>query len=255
MIEIAVINESTVVSDHEVDQFAAAAEEQALRDFTPIWGCPPLRLVFCPKGEAIPTGVWQLVAFDNSDQAGALGYHDVTADGYPIGKFFPGTCQQYNTSWTVDGTHELLEMLGDPQCSTVVNVTANNGQVWQAAFEACDACEDDSMGYEIDGVLVTDFVYPSWFDNRPNPSGVTGLDFKGHLSTSLADAFKQGNPVASLGVGGYIGLLPPGGQWQQLVHPDSAQNFEVVSQREGSRRARRLRGYDSWVTSPPPRQG
>ena len=251
MIEVAVINESTVVTDAEVERFAAAAEEQALRDFAPIWGIPPLRLVFCPKGETIPTGVWQLVAFDNSDQAGALGYHDVTADNYPIGKFFPGTCAQYNTSWTVDGTHELLEMLGDPQCSTVINITANNGQVWQAAFEACDACEDDSFGYEIDGVLVSDFVFPSWFDNRPNPAGHTGVDFKGHLSMSLTDAFKAGNPEQSLGVGGYIGLLPPGGQWTQVVHPDSAQDFKVVSQREGSRRARRLRGYDNWVASPP----
>jgi hypothetical protein len=33
------------------------------------------------------------------------------------------------------------------------------------AYEVCDACEDDSFGYQIDNILLSDFVYPSWFES------------------------------------------------------------------------------------------
>ena len=33
------------------------------------------------------------------------------------------------------------------------------------AYEVCDACEADQFGYDIDGVLVSDFVFPSWFES------------------------------------------------------------------------------------------
>ena len=32
------------------------------------------------------------------------------------------------------------------------------------AYEVCDPCEDDSLGYHIDNILLSDFVYPAWFE-------------------------------------------------------------------------------------------
>jgi hypothetical protein len=32
------------------------------------------------------------------------------------------------------------------------------------AYEVCDAVEADDLGYELDGVTVSDFVLPGWFE-------------------------------------------------------------------------------------------
>ena len=51
---------------------------------------------------------------DNPDQAGALGYHEITSQGTPLGKVFAKLDLQSGASWTVTLSHELLEMLADP---------------------------------------------------------------------------------------------------------------------------------------------
>ena len=51
---------------------------------------------------------------DDPDQAGALGYHEMSSRGTPLGKVFAGLDMRLGTSWTVTLSHELLEMLADP---------------------------------------------------------------------------------------------------------------------------------------------
>jgi hypothetical protein len=43
-----------------------------------------------PKGAPVPPKTWLIGVFDNSDQAGVLGYHDLTEDGLPLAKVFVG---------------------------------------------------------------------------------------------------------------------------------------------------------------------
>src|SRR5262249_22512484 len=76
-IKIAVINESTVVSDADVKAAVAALQKQVSRDFAPAWGIDA-SLTFVPFGGNPSPDAWWLVILDNSDQAGALGYHDLT---------------------------------------------------------------------------------------------------------------------------------------------------------------------------------
>jgi hypothetical protein len=113
-------------------------------------------------------------------------------------------------SWTVTVSHELLEMLVDPLASLSAMNTAGDKEY---AFEVCDACEDDRFAYEIDGVKVSDFVTPAWFeDDRPGKS--TKFDFGGYLLS----------PMPTLLPGGYIGWLDltnPSAGWQQMTR-DSA---------------------------------
>jgi hypothetical protein len=40
------------------------------------------------EGSQPASGSWWLVMLDDSDQAGALGYHDLTSDGLPLGNIF-----------------------------------------------------------------------------------------------------------------------------------------------------------------------
>ena len=49
------------------------------------------------------------------------------------------------------------------------------------ALEVCDAVEADELGYQIDGVQVSDFITPAWFE----PTCADRMDFKKHVSKEL----------------------------------------------------------------------
>ncbi|UIF89492.1 hypothetical protein KAF44_29135 (plasmid) [Cupriavidus necator] len=52
-------------------------------------------------------GTWWLVILDDSDQANAYGYHDVTNDGLPLGKVFAKADMLNNKKWTITGIVRL----------------------------------------------------------------------------------------------------------------------------------------------------
>jgi hypothetical protein len=192
---IAIMNFSTVVTDAEVQTAMAAAQIQIDRDFAPIWGLSA-NLVFVPKIKRPDVNAWVMQVLDTSDQAGALGYHTMTNADMPVGKIFCKDDQKYNLSWTVTLTHELLEMLGDPYIDTTVFVQDSDTTGNLIAYENCDPVEDDSLGYLINGVLVTDFVLPAYFESGRAPKS-TKFDFKGVLTDPL-----------SIASGGYISIFP-----------------------------------------------
>lgn len=241
---IAVINESTVAADADVTSWVPALQTQVTDHFLPAWGTDA-QLSFVPQSQPPPPDAWQLVVLDDSDQAGALGYHDLTSAGLPLAKVFAKSDQQANSSISVTCSHELLEMLGDPMIDTTVLFQDNAGNMAAFAFEACDACEADQYGYQIDNVLVSDFVYPSWFDQRPNPDGVpaNALDYQQHLAQALTLA----NPGAAILPGGYIGMWTPNGGWNQVNGQDRQADYSAIAQR-GSRRERRAR-RSQWMKS------
>ncbi len=112
-IKVAVINASNAVSDADVQGAVGALQTQVHRDFAPVWGIDA-DLEFVPPGTRPPPGTWWLAILDNSDQAGALGYHDLTSQGLPLGKVFAQSDIESGNNWTVTASHELLEMLADP---------------------------------------------------------------------------------------------------------------------------------------------
>src|SRR5437764_160004 len=48
---------------------------------------------------------WQIVVLDDSDQAGALGYHDFTVNGRPIAKVFARDDARYGADFDVTLLH------------------------------------------------------------------------------------------------------------------------------------------------------
>ena len=86
--QIAIINSSSVVKDEEIIRTLPSLQKQISRDFAPCWGVDA-RLSFASNRDRAK-GCWWLVIVDNSDQAGVLGYHDLTADGLPMGTVFAG---------------------------------------------------------------------------------------------------------------------------------------------------------------------
>src|SRR5262249_11271765 len=91
MPQIAVINESTVAKDADVQNMLSAFDQQWNKDLLPVWGVDQATFKFVPKGTKPAAGSWWLVFLDDSDQAGALAYHDLTNEGLPISKVFVRT--------------------------------------------------------------------------------------------------------------------------------------------------------------------
>jgi hypothetical protein len=240
--QISVINESTVLTDADVNPVVAALQQQVTNDFRPIWGTDA-ELTMVPQGTQPPASTWWLVILDDSDQAGALGYHDLTPDGLPIGKVFAASDLKAGTSWSVTASHELLEMLADPNINLTVFVQNANTSGTLYAYEVCDACEDDSFGYKINNILVSDFVYPAWFES-----------FRAEGSTQFDRMNQIHNPLQLL-AGGYIGVfsVTDGNGWQQQTaekHPTNLRHRGHV----GSRRERRSIPHNQWLISLPPRK-
>jgi len=241
-IQISVINESTVLADTDVVPVVAALQKQVTNDFGPVWGTAA-QLAIVPKGTQPPSGSWWLALLDDSDQANALGYHDLTTEGLPIGKVFAASDLKAGTSWTVTASHELLEMLADPNINLTVFVESSNSAGVLYAYEVCDACEDDSLGYQIDNVLLSDFVYPSWFES-----------FRTEGSTQFDRMNKMQNPFQLL-TGGYIGIfnVNSGSGWQQQTAEKRPTNV-LYRGAVGTRRERRNIPHELWINSLPQRK-
>jgi hypothetical protein len=236
-IKISVINASTVLKDEAVKAVVPALQTQVRRDFAPVWGVDA-DLTFVPKGGKPAAGSWWLTVLDNSDQAGALGYHDLTKDGLPLSKVFAGSDMKYGYQWTVTASHELLEMLGDPDINLTAFVESSSKAGVLYAYEVCDACEADEFGYKIDGTLVSDFVYPAWFESF-RKKGSTQFDYGKHIQKPF-----------QLLKGGYISVYDVHGMmgWHQLNAEEAPTRYDLRP-RVGSRRERRRIPRDHWLKS------
>lgn len=230
------INASKAAKDTEILAVVKALQKQVTEHFAPIWGLSAT-LNFVPKGSKPSTKGhhWWLVFLDNSDEAGALGYHDLTNTGRPIGKVFVQTDLDNNLKPSVTASHELLEMLVDPD----INLTAflDDGRIF--AYEVADAVEADELGYPIDGIQMSDFVRPEWFEAFWKP-GQRYMDYKKHVKAPL-----------TLAQGGYISMfdlkdISKG--WQQITADKKASTY-ASRPKVGSRRERRRLPKNQWMRS------
>jgi hypothetical protein len=211
LIKIAIIDSNTVATPLEVQDWGRAAAIQMNRDyFQGVVKPGTVTITYYGKGATLPLDAWWIAIVDNADMAGALGYHDLTASGLPLGKVFVATSKLYHAVPSVVLSHELLEMLGDPN----VNVTVTDGKdvskFW--AKEVCDAVEDDTLAYPITlpatltrparDVLVSDFVLPAYWNPIPTKRPYS---FRDSLD----------GPVPALAAGGYLAYIQ-NGVWQQI---------------------------------------
>ena len=117
--------------------------------------------------DGIHQGQWATVFLDNADQPGALAYHDLTADGLPLAKVFVKTTLANHDLVSVSASHELVEMPVDP----AINLLATGPDPKTVyAYESADPVE--ALSYPVNGIPMTDFVYPSYFENFHKPGSV-----------------------------------------------------------------------------------
>ena len=242
MIQISLANQSTLFKDADLPALANALQLQVTRDFFPAWGVDA-QIFYTPSGKNPTASHWVIALLDDADQAGALGYHDITPAGMPLGKAFVRTTLADGGLVSVTVSHELMEMLGDPD----VNLTAQlDTRLY--AYEVADAVENDTDGYPIvipagwagagTSVTVSDFVLPSWFETFRT----TGpFDFRNLLTAPL-----------QLRQGGYIGMMDLNNLsagWQQVTASRDPKTVMASRPRAGSRRSRRAIPREQWVRS------
>ena len=230
MPQIAVINESTQIADTEVQQYIPAFGQQWNNDLEPVWGVETAQFQFVPAGVVPAAGTWWVVFLDDSDQANALAYHDLTNEGLPISKVFVKTIKADGASVSVGATHEICEMAVDPWLNSAYQDP--QGVFW--AGEVCDPVEDDQYGYQIGDVLVTDFVTPNWFAHQ-HAQGV--IDLKNHATIAF-----------EVLTGGYAQKFDPQHGWVQVTGTQ-AKHTNRASAVRGSRRERRTRSWRHWERS------
>ena len=206
---IAIQNLSTAVTDAQVNAVVAALQIQLDRDLQAAW-YQTATLIFLTRTQAVPAGAWPIYILDTSDVSGALGYHDETNRGVPYGRVFVKTAQQYGYSWTVTLSHELLEMVINPHVDLMVFRQTSNTAGSLYFYEVGDACEADSFGYTINNILVSDFVFPAWFDSN---GLVSGLQY---------DQTRRLTAPFQIGSGGYVSVfnVSRGSGWTTLTHGD-----------------------------------
>jgi hypothetical protein len=227
MPQISVINESTAITDADVQKMIPAFQQQWNNDLKPVWGLDDAAFTWVPAGQQPAAGSWWMVFLDDSDQANALAYHDLTSDGWPISKVFVKTIQADNASVSVGATHEMCEMAVDPWLNSAYQDA--QGTFW--AGEVCDPVEDDQYGYDINGVLVTDFVTPNWFGHQ---HAQTQIDFKNYAVAAFE--------VLS---GGYAQQFDPQQGWVQITGSKARHSKMAIHPSDGSRRERRVRQWKS----------
>jgi hypothetical protein len=243
-IHVALVPENVNVDAGEVTSVAAAVSKQVARDFGPIWSIDATVDPFM-KLEDVPVGYWPIIIMQ--DVQGAEGYHQ-DKNGQPFSLI------AFHDQWSITASHECLEMLADPfgnklqpgnLLDQAVNLGMDPARV-QYLVEVCDPSESADFSYQVDGVQVSDFYTPQFFDPVQAPD--TRYSFTGAIDA----------PRKILD-GGYISWTDPvSTDWYQLrmfaddlssdvphvVDLTTQTTFEQFKQADG------LRGASDRVTRP-----
>jgi hypothetical protein len=201
---IGLVLASDLATPADVAAWALAVRGQLRNHVAPAWGITAPILTLYESLLDVPADVPLVLLVDNSDRAGALGYHTETPDGRPYGRVFLRDALLEGSAPSTVLSHEAVELALNPD----VNRWAASGRgddLW--AWEACDAVQADSYMYR--GVRVSNFVLPAFFDAHPPTeaprvrSELGQFDYMGRLSGPF-----------SLSPGGYT-VLRTGGVLRQ----------------------------------------
>ena len=206
------------------DTMAAAAEAinvQVTRDLPQFWNVNAT-VSYRPKPDSIPQGMWPVQLVKHVPK-GEGGFHQ-TRHNQPYAK---AIVTSGSDDWTIDASHEIIEMLIDPygnrlQTSNAIaiskgEIVETNGK-FEYLVEACDPCEANENAYQIDGTMVSDFITPSFYDPHFIPSA----------RYSLTGAVKKPRQILR---GGYITWVDPKTlKMEQILWTDGTPKYRKLGQ-------------------------
>lgn len=198
-IHLALVSLAPAVGFAELSVVSAALQKQLVRDFGPIWNVEATIDVFA-RLEDVPLGYWRILVVDTFAHGGQ--HRDRHNQPYAL--------VAAGHSWSLIASHEMLEMLVDPFGNRLVageSGVSTQGRV-EFLVEVCDPCQSDDFGYTVNGVLVSDFYTPNYFD----PLTAAGVRY------SYTGAITRPREVLA---GGYLSWRDPAtGNWFQHHHLD-----------------------------------
>jgi hypothetical protein len=207
--QIAIVTESPLVPPDLAARIGAALQKQVTRDVAPIWEVSATVDTFA-RLEDVPLGTWPILIQDHLDVPGAEGVHEDN-DGQPFALVQADSDEDVVSLTT---SHECIEMLVDPFGKRLVAGDSPKPDQGRVMFlvEVCDPSEDARNAYSINGLLVSDFYTPAFFD----PVAAPGVRY------SYSGAIREPRQVLQ---GGYLSwMLPESREWWQEVWfgtPDS----------------------------------
>lgn len=220
LIQVGLVDKTGSLDADLVQSVAAALNVQVTRDLPQFWNVQAT-VIHLANPSKIPSGVWP-VQLVKTLPPGEGGFH-LDKHNQPYAQVI---ASPDNDGWTVAASHETIEMLVDPtgnrlqssRSIEVVNGTIQDGNTeFEYLVEACDPCEADTYGYTVQGVAVSDFLTPHFYD--PVTTSGTRYSFTGAIT-----APRQILP------GGYISWIDQAtGEWQQLQFINANQAPKVVN--------------------------
>ena len=153
--ELAVINESDL-TDEEVWRGINAVNRQVTEDYSPHWG-GRLHLELDPRPEGLD---YALRIRNESTLEDAAGHHTINTTRAQFGRVLGEVALNTGFEWTVILSHEVLEMLANPSVNKYA-IDWHTGLI--TPMEICDPVQ--ATAYDIDGVLVSDFVLPTYYES------------------------------------------------------------------------------------------
>jgi hypothetical protein len=212
---------------HEIDaalmhSAALALNSQATQDLPRHWPGVNANVSYGPSLASVPHGAWPIFLVKKLPPHEG-GYHS-DQNNQPFAKVIASPADD---TWTIDASHELVEMLVDPygnrlHPSQAIAISGDDVVDAPGTFsylvEACDPCEANNYAYGIGGIAVSDFITPHYYD----ASGASGVlySFRGNITRP-----RQLLP------GGYISYIKDDGTVQQIlwVDPGKPPQYKTLS--------------------------
>lgn len=182
LIQVGLVDQTGNIDPDLIQTVAAALTIQVTRDLPQFWNVQAT-VTHLPNPAKLPVGVWPVFLVKELPP-GEGGFH-LDKHNQPFAKVI---ASPESDEWTIDASHETIEMLVDPGGNRLQNSTSiqiQNGQIADGTsefaylVEACDPCEGDNFAYSIQGVAVSDFLTPRFYDPIVTPG--TRYSFTGAI--------------------------------------------------------------------------
>lgn len=201
---LALVADTKKITPSQLTKVAAALQKQATRDFGPLWDIQANVSGFA-RLQDVPTDYWPVIVRDDIKTPDAAGVHEDKNRQ-------PFALVQFSDTWSLTASHETLEMLADPFGNRLVAGKSPKRAQGRVNFlvEVCDPCEDQQFAYTVNGVTVSDFYTPHFFD----PVGESSVRY------SYTGAVKGPRTILQ---GGYLSWgVPETNEWFQMIWFDAA---------------------------------
>jgi hypothetical protein len=201
---LALVADTKKITPSQLTKVAAALQKQATRDFGPLWDIQANVSGFA-RLQDVPTDYWPVIVRDDIKTPGAAGVHEDKNRQ-------PFALVQFSDAWSLTASHETLEMLADPFGNRLVAGKSPKRAQGRVNFlvEVCDPSEDQQFAYTVNGVTVSDFYTPHFFDPVSESS----------VRYSYTGAVKGPRTILQ---GGYLSWgVPETNEWFQMIWFDTA---------------------------------